>query len=401
MSTEVATKAHVELSPSSSHRWMHCPGSIEAERGLPDSDTIHSREGTAAHALGELAFTRNRHPETWLGDVVEGITVTQEMVDNVEVYVDVLRDYADGADIVRIERKLAIPRGMNPPGPMMGTSDANFVYESARLLRVVDLKYGKGVVVEAEDNPQLGYYALMAWLDLWAHSRVLAESIETVELVIVQPRAFHADGPIRTHRLSLRELKDFGRELLAAAQRAMAPQAPRIAGDHCGWCKAKLTCSEFRGKALAVAQVEFGDVLDGGVVVPDPAALSPDHLGAILKAADVLDAWLKAVRGRAMSDLEAGRPVTGFALKPKRATRKWADEDAVKKWAKSSKVKLADITTTPELKSPAQVEAVAKKVGLTLPAELIHRISSGYTLTTDDDPNAVTPSGILEPLELE
>ena len=162
MSTEVATKAHVELSPSSSHRWMHCPGSIEAERGLPDSDTIHSREGTAAHALGELAFTRNRHPETWLGDVVEGITVTQEMVDNVEVYVDVLRDYADGADIVRIERKLAIPREMNPPGPMMGTSDANFVYESARLLRVVDLKYGKGVVVEAEDNPQLGYYALMA-----------------------------------------------------------------------------------------------------------------------------------------------------------------------------------------------------------------------------------------------
>ena len=73
----------------------------------------------------------------------------------------------------------------------------------------------------------------------------------------------------------------------------------------------------------------------------------------------------------------------------------------MKKWAKSSKVKLADITTTPELKSPAQVEAVAKKVGLTLPAELVVRASSGYTLTTDDDPNAVTPSGILEPLELE
>lgn len=401
MSNDVATKAHVELSPSSSHRWLHCPGSIEAERGLPDTDSIHSKEGTSAHALGELAFTRNRHPETWLGDVIEGITVTQEMVDAVETYVDVLRDYSDGADIVRIERKLTIPRELNPPGPMMGTSDANFVYETAKLLRVVDYKHGKGVVVEAEDNPQLGYYALMAWLDLRAHSKALAESIEEVELVIVQPRAFHPDGPIRTHRMTLRQLKDFGRELIAGAYRAMAPQPPRIAGDHCGFCKAKLTCGEFRGKALSVAQLEFSDVLEGGIVVPDPAALSPDQLGAILTAADVLDAWLKAVRGRAMGDLEAGRPVTGFALKPKRAVRKWADETKVKTWARSAKVKLADIQTTPELKSPAQVEAVAKKVGLTLPEELVVRASSGYTLTTADDPKAVTPSGILEPLELE
>ena len=179
-------------------------------------------------------------------------------------------------------------------------------------------------------------------------------------------------------------MKDFGRELLAAAQRAMAPQAPRIAGDHCGWCKAKLTCSEFRGKALAVAQVEFGDVLDGGVVVPDPAALSPDHLGAILKAADVLDAWLKAVRGRAMSDLEAGRPVTGFALKPKRATRKWiADEAKVAAWLESQGVE----PYVKKLPTITEVEKVLKKIAKPWATPSISAISASTSGLAPNSPS--------------
>ncbi len=396
---ELAPKAHVELAPSSAKRWMNCPGSIEAERGLPDSDSIHSQEGTAAHALAEVAFQRDREAVRWVGETIEGIVVTEEMAEHVQTYVDALRDFAEGAEIVRIERRLTMPQSMRPPAEMGGTCDAWFYYPALHLLRVADLKYGKGVVVEVEEdgkpNPQLAYYAVLAWLDLHAESKAKASSVQEVELVVVQPRAFHADGPERSVRITIAELKAFARELLEAARRAMTPQAARQAGDWCRFCKAKMTCPAFRGAALEAAQVRFEDVLGGkDLVLANPMGLTPDQLGHVLRASRTLEAWISEVQKIAMAELERGRPVTGFALKPKRANRKWADEDAVLEWAKQAKVKKADLMKAPELKSPAQIESVVKKLGIALPETLVVRESSGYTLTTDDDPKAVVPTGL-------
>lgn len=400
MNTTVAEKEHAELSPSSSSRWLACPGSIEAERGLPDTDSIHSREGTAAHALAEVAFQRDRAPELWVGESVEGIVVTQDMADHVETYVDALRDYAEGAEIVRVERKLYLPRSMRPPAEMGGTCDAWFYYPATHKLRVVDLKYGKGVVVEAEDedggpNPQLAYYAVLAWLDLYAESRAKAERVTEIELVVIQPRAFHSEGPVRATTLTLAELKDFARNLILGARAAMAQGAPRRAGKHCVFCKAKLTCDEFRGKALAVAQVRFDDLLeDAPLELASPVGMTPAELGHVMRGAETLKAWIDVVRSTVMGELEAGRPVPGFALKPKRAMRKWGDEKAVIEWAKSAKIKKAEIMEPASVKSPAQLEKSLKKLGVALPEELVVRESSGYNLTTDDDPKAVVPQGI-------
>lgn len=399
--TDVTTTgpgAHAKLGPSGARRWMACPGSVAAETGLPDEENIHSQEGTAAHALAEMAFQRNRPCEAWLGDTIEGVVVTHEMAEYTQVYVDALRDYAEGAEIVEIEGRLDLAP-LRPPAPMHGTCDAWFYYPNVKRLRVVDLKYGKGVVVEVEDNKQTRYYALMAWVKLAMTSKAKAAQLEEIEVVIVQPRAHHADGPIRSEVISLKELKQFGKDLLAAAHKAMDPNAPRIPGDHCRWCKFKLACPEFRGKALAVAQVEFADVAEGETVPPDPMTLTPAQLGHILRSADTLEAWLKVVRQRAMGELLAGRAVPGFALKNKRAMRKWNDEKAVIAWARKLKIKKDDLMEPGELKSPAVVEKMVKKLGEVLPEELVVRASSGVTMCLDTDPAALIPEAVFEVLD--
>lgn len=390
---------HAELGPSSSHRWMKCPGSVEAERGLPNPDSEHSKEGTAAHALAEVAFQRNRPTSQWLGDTIEGVVVDAEMVEHTQTYVDALRDYAEGAEIVRVEDRLDLSP-LRPPAPMHGTSDAWFFYPATGLLRVVDLKYGKGVVVEAEGNPQLRYYALMAWVGMAKQfGRPKANLVREVEVVVIQPRAFHADGPIRAERFPLSDLKAFGNELLVAAKATTQPNAPRVAGEHCRFCRAKLACGEFRGRALAVAQVEFDDVVEGdeAALPPDPSTLTPAQLGAILENAEILDAWISTVRAHVLRKVEAGEVVPGWALKPKRANRKWVDETRVWPLARRAGIKKDELYET-SLRSPAQVEKLFKGVGATLPEDLTVRQSSGFTLCPDTDPKALIPEAEFQVL---
>lgn len=391
---------HVALSPSGSHRWMHCPGSVEAEAPYPDESSPYAAEGTAAHALAEMAFTAHRPAASYIGEEIDGIPVTEEMAEHTQVYVDTLHTLADGAEIVRIERKLFLPPAVRPPGPMGGTCDAWFWYPAVGRLVVADLKFGKGVVVEAKDNPQLRYYALLAYYDLVSERPAWANAVKEIEVMIVQPRAFHPEGPIRSDAFDLATLRRFGRELLSSARRAMEPQAGRSAGDWCRFCKAKPGCATFRDKALDAAQVTFGDVTaDAPLPLVPVQDLTPDNLGRILRAADVLEAWISSVRSRAMRTLEDGGTVPGFALKAKRANRQWANEHEVAKWVRTAKLKKAEAYTAPELKTPAQLEKVAKAHGLTLPEELTVRVSSGYTLTTDDDPKAVTLGSGLAALD--
>lgn len=391
-------RAHSELSPSGSHRWMHCPGSVDAERGRPDEQSPYAAEGTTAHALAEMAFQRNRPCSSWVGEKVDGIVVDGEMAEYVQGYVDLLREYADGAEIVEIESPLTLDI-FRPAKPMYGTCDAWFWYPALGLLRIVDLKYGQGVVVEARDNPQLRYYALMAFAKLASLGRAKALAVREVEVVVCQPRAFHPDGPIRTDRFTNKDLGLFKNDLLLAALKTTQPNPPRVAGDWCGFCKARAECPAFRGKALAVAQVEFADVVDGEFTPPDPASLTSAELGAILDGLDVLEAWSRTIRAYALQNIEAGNPVAdGWAIKPKRANRQWADEEKVWPYARRHGAKKAELYDV-KLKSPAQVEKLLKGLGVELPEDMTVRPSSGYTLCPDTDPKALSPEPEFQVLD--
>lgn len=386
--------SHSALGASNASRWINCPGSVEAEAGLDDTPSKYALEGTAAHALAEQAFLAQRDPGTWLGEEIEGVEVTDEMVEAVRVWLDFLADLSTGADSVFAERKVSLApilpadlRGVIEP---FGTVDFEALHLAEGRLDIADLKYGKGVRRDAAGDDQIRYYALAAWVELARRDRTLAGKIQTIRVHIVQPRLQDEIGePLRTSEvLGLEDLKAWGRDLVEAMRRTLAEDAPRIAGEHCKFCKAKGTCTTFASKALVAAQMEFADVVAPEAPrLPAPADMTPEQLSIAMSHRTLLREWLDAIEGHIHATLEAGQPFPGWALAPKRATRKWVDEDrAVAVLTTTLRVDAEELYTQ-KLKSPAQMEKALGKGKI--PEELIHAPSSGTSLVPEDHPNAL------------
>jgi hypothetical protein len=381
---EAQEKIHATLGASSSSRWMNCPGSVRLSESAPPRGTsIHAEMGTAAHALAETVLARMQklaarvEPQLFLGLNVGGkeatFEVTEEMADAVQVFTDYCTTLALASSEFWIERRFNLS-ALKPVLPLYGTAD--FVaYNDDGTLHVVDFKYGQGVVVDVEMNTQLLYYGLGAALSLEGRH------IERVVLTIVQPRAPHSDGPIRTMTVSFAELLGFAGDLLAAAKAVIAPDAPLHAGSWCRWCAASGMCPEQRDHAQLVAQTEFSSLPAN--TLPAPALLEPEQLADILKSLHVLEDWASAVRATAQAKLERGEQVPGWKLVQKRATRKWGDEADVIAWL-TSKGFTPEEYATVKVKSPAQVEKLVGKKEL--PAEFVVAESSGLNMVPATDP---------------
>ena len=294
--------AHAALGPSSAHRWMACPGAPAAERearerGLTDdSSSPAAREGTAAHAVAELELRRRV-----LGEPVAHETAGWHELYDVEyewgVMVSETRPYVDYVEALYEAAREADPAGaqlwlesrVEPvPGRVWGTADATVIGDGQ--VHVVDLKYGRGVRVEATQNPQLRCYMLGA-LDIAS----LLEPVTTCVGTIVQPR--HRDGGhISSESLSTEELQAWGALLLEAVAATDAPDAPRRPGDdQCRWCAAQAVCPE-RTRSLA-ADV-FGEARQSTIPL-----LSDGEVANLLPRLDSVEAWCRAVRRSALSRL--------------------------------------------------------------------------------------------------
>lgn len=382
---------HAALGASNSTRWMNCPGSVAAEEGKPDPESKYAAEGTAAHSLAVLAYDTRRDPETWLGEEIEGVIVTYEMVEAVRFYLSYVAKFS-GAQLWR-EKKFDLSP-IKPPAEMFGTADFVAYREHLRHIDIVDLKYGKGVVVNAEDNSQTRYYALGFWIEFMVENRKEAEQVKTITVHIVQPRLFDDEGEPRvtTETITLDALRGWAREeLLPAARRTQEPDAPRVPGPWCRFCRAKGTCPELRGVALATAQAEFADIPeDGKIVLTPPAEMPVEQIGKALIAAHLLEEWIDGVRAFAQGEIERGRPVPGWSLAPKRATRKWKNEaEAIAHFKDEMGIPEPDLFKR-EFKSPAQIEKLTGKKRF--PGDLVVAESSGMKLVRDSDPRAL-PSG--------
>ncbi len=364
--------AHSEHGASSAHRWTACPGSVVLSRGIPRRDTDYSREGTAAHALAELAYKRVRSPDTWLGMEVEGVEVSEDMVAAVDVYLTFLTQLIELDDVVRIEKRVTLKR-LNPPAPMFGTCDCLIYRKSEKKLFVIDYKHGMGVPVEAKGNKQLRYYALGALLSL-----AKDQPVDEVEAIIVQPRAPHQDGPIRSETFSSGDLLDYAADLMDAVKLSLQPDAPLEAGTHCKFCPASARCPERRSHAMEVAQVDFADNV---ITPPDPRLIPIEQVGALLQKLDIIEDWAASLRVFAKEQLEKGNPVPGWKLVQKRPSRKWAvpESEIVER--------LADVKDAlfeePQLKSPAQIEKLVGKKRF--PSDLVVSVSTGLTMAPEHD----------------
>ena len=145
---------HAKLSPSSSARWLSCTGSVKAEQAFPSSTTSYAVEGTTAHALAELCLTTNDHPTKYIGQTLEGHIVDEDMVEHIAAYCAYVKSYSG---VHLYEHRFSLTKWIPDS---FGTSDAVVIDEANKTAHIIDLKYGKGVSVEAEQNTQAMLYAL-------------------------------------------------------------------------------------------------------------------------------------------------------------------------------------------------------------------------------------------------
>lgn len=362
--------AHAKLSASGAHRWMACPGSIAAEAGLPDRSSIHATEGTVAHSLAEECLAGNLKPFDFVGKIAfgEGVEITAEMASAVEQYLDHIAEHVPGE--AEFEQRVRYDRWV--PGGF-GTVDAVSVHDGT--IYVVDLKYGKGVRVEAERNKQLMLYALGAY-----DERHLLDDITEAVLVIVQPRLDH----ISEWRLTIDELLAFGKEARQAAKRALERNAERIPGEaQCRFCKAKSTCP-------ALLQLTHDVIADDFDALPDTQALDDERLGLVLTHKAMILDWLKAVEDHVTEQLLSGNAVPGWKLVEGRSLRQWSNEPDAEAMLESL---IGDKAWERKLLSPAKAEKAVGKAKAQL-QDLIVKPAGKPTLAPEADKRqAIQPTG--------
>ena len=381
--------SHSRLGASSAYRWMACPGSVREAAKYPNKDSVFAAEGTAAHALAERCLTTGKDAAEFDGYAIDGdrillpgeaigegpFPVDDDMIDAVQTYLDAVRAEVGPDDVLMVEHRFHLKTLHES---FFGTNDACVYKPVEKRLVVFDYKHGRGVPVEVERNKQLMYYGLGAALE---EARPLA----AIDLVVVQPRCPHRDGPVRRWTTSPVDLLEYAGELVDAAELTAREDAPLAAGDWCKFCPAAPGCPALYEKTLMAAGVEFG-ANSKEPILPEPEVMGSDRLADLLSHADTIKTWLKAVEAFANDEAKAGRPPTGYKLVASRATRRWKDEDATKQWLGAYGLETADMLTEPKLKSPAQIEKVIGSKNKADIAGLIEAKSAGTQLVPVSDP---------------
>jgi hypothetical protein len=365
--------AHSKIGASSMHRWSKCPGSVKLSEGIESVSSKYAEEGTLAHGRAAHFLISGYHV------VPPAATPNPEMDAAVDFYITTLfEDSAPYTKDILVEVKFDLSQ--IHPG-LYGTADAVFYNPETKVLYVYDFKYGQGILVEAKNNPQLMYYGLGALLST-------GYPCSEVELVIVQPRAEHPDGPIRRWRTSAFNMVEFAADLKNFALATEDPTAHLVAGDHCKFCPAAGICPELSSKALSIAQQEFSPSF----------SYDPHKLSETLKKVDLLEDYAKSVRAFAYAEAEHGRCPPGWKLVNKRATRKWnrPPEEMVIELQRRWGLKKDQILDPPELKSPTQIEKFFEKNKKAELEELISHVSSGLTLVPEDDKR---PHALSNPID--
>lgn len=309
-------QAHALLSASSAHRWLHCPPSAKLTAGVTEAPSEAALQGTAAHALAEHKLRRalkqqSKRPVSEYEDD-EMDTYTDDYVSYVlEQYEQAKQDSPD--TVIYIEQHLDFSHVV--PGGF-GTGDCLVVTDGT--LHVIDLKYGLGVLVEAEWNPQMMLYALGALALFDA-----LYDIEQVALTVFQPRREN----VSTWTINVTELNEWAEHTLKpAAKLAANGEGEFCAGTWCQFCKIAPTCRARAKANLELAKFDF----------TPPAELSADEVAEVLARIPGLTKWASDVQDYALSQALSGELYEGFKLVAGRSIRKYTDENAVAEAAKAA-----------------------------------------------------------------
>lgn len=343
---------HSPKGASSAERWMNCSGSavLLKKLDLPQTDEPeYIGLGIAAHEVGERCLRDGI--DTWevAGEIVHGYEVDQIMADAVQTYLDYARQFMIEGATVCIEERIGKDPDRRPHPDFWGTADLT-IY-GPEILDVMDYKHGEGIVVEPDDNVQLKYYAYGV-----LHERIsrglVVRSDRPVRLHIIQPRAWHIDGPTRMWETTAGEIIHWAENELIPAMNAAEFENEFDAGKWCRFCPAKLFCPLLTG-------------IFGAAAKADPNAIpnfSGKRLGLEYQQREAVKFYIKALEDETYRRNIIGHTVPGTKLVQKIAHRVWKQDTP---WGLLEQRFGNELYEPKSLKSPAALEKLspsAKKV---------------------------------------
>jgi len=336
---------------------MRCAGSVYLESGKPDTSSEFADEGTAAHFLASTCLGQgvdavsfkgrkilvHEKATNWTENCSFGLNsagrqfeVDADMAGHVQTYVDAIRAKVNGGDLM-VEQRVEFSRFVDVP-EQFGTSDAIILDPTGKDLDVDDLKYGRGLRVDAEDNEQMMLYALGSYDQFSA-----VADIERVRMTIHQPRLDHTSE----HTINIDELLAFGDRAKNAARKAMDivdtgyyDLTDLTPGDkQCKFCKAKATCPKLSLSVAEAIGADFG-VVAAQKTLPDMRDATPDGLAKAMAVVDLIEQFAKAVRAETERRLLEGTAVTGWKLvQGKKGNRAWIDAQVAEATLKTMRIK--------------------------------------------------------------
>lgn len=372
---------HATWSASATERNWACSGALALTKDLPEQSGEAADWGTVCHEISQLCLRDNRQADEFIGQTMKGkkfeFEVDEEMAETAQIYVDYCKGLVakykaeTGKNpIIFVEEYLTLD-ALKPPFDAGGTGDFVAIFPAWKMIEVVDLKTGRGVIVEVKGNPQARSYALGAMLKHKGHD------ITQVRSTIVQSRAAHKDGRIRSETYHIADLVEWTTDLmLRMGSSAAALQSKQVmseaewnstylnAGPHCDktFCKARGFCPALKREVEDKVGLWFDDGnqahLANNPTPDDPAGLARD-----LDAIDMIEAWCKSRREHAHRLAEGGTtiadPVSGstYILVPKQGREKWSEgvEDKVLAAVQSAGVPVAKYLNPGKLKTPKQI----------------------------------------------
>jgi len=347
---------------STAKRVMNCPGSVALVQKMPPQPSNkYADEGTLLHnVIAEIVMT-DKHPEEFLHTKYNDQILTLDLIDNKLVPALAALDVIDPNKEMEIEAETRVGFGDLLPG-VFGSTD--LIGRIGKRAVVLDWKFGDGVAVDVEENPQLMFYAAAAMRT--EETKWAFVDVKEIEMVIVQPPA------IKRWVTTPARIAQFEKDLVKAVKLAQQPNAELKIGDHCRWCAAKPICPQMTGAVDRALKTQLED-------------LDPPTISAYLKNADMLEQWINDLRALALQMLDSGARLPDYKLVAKRATRQWTDEDKAKVALFAYGLTESEVLET-SIISPAKAEKALKKRKQALPDDLVVAISSGNTLASADDP---------------
>lgn len=307
-------KSHALLSASSSHRWLKCTPCVRLEEKFPEKTSSYAEEGTLAHEIAEFKvrsyFLEAMPKATYtrrLNKLKKEEHFDKEMLVHTDTYLEFIKGEAmqtNSKPFIAVEQTVDYSK-YAPEG--FGTADCILI--SGDTLQVIDFKYGKGVPVSAEENPQMKLYALGA-LELFG----VFYDIQKIKLSIVQPRIDN----ISNYELTKQNLVDWGENVVKPqAEKAFMGVGEYVQGEHCRFCRAKGAC-EFRATENMKVVEEIKNTT---------GVLSHEQTGEMLTKTEGVEQWIKDLKEHALNELLNGEQIPGWKAVEGRSNRKIADVD--------------------------------------------------------------------------